>query len=273
MAKSSSHADAPSTSQQTPREGILVDCRPSRRKSKPASKPEVIIPEVVEAPPTPAPTPVPIVVSTPTVGKLVRPVLTYGFLAVAVLCVLCVMLLREGEKASATQLATQPPPSALKPETPSAQPVIEKDLAEETVPIPVPPVKKNLRERAKPMGKVPAKAPRAIAFIPQAAAPQQVAMITLPELQPDKEAKPARIPATFVLTRQAVRLLWDRFSPKKTAVLQAKMSPKVEKETECHQTAIEFVKTPQRAMELSVEKKKLVMILHVSGNFEDPGFT
>jgi uncharacterized protein YdeI (BOF family) len=44
-------------------------------------------------------------------------------------------------------------------------------------------------------------------------------------------------------------------------------------QTACHGTAVEFVDTPVKAAKLAAEQKKLVMVLHVSGYFEDPEFT
>jgi hypothetical protein len=44
-------------------------------------------------------------------------------------------------------------------------------------------------------------------------------------------------------------------------------------ETACHGTAIEFVNTPVEAAKLAGQQKKLVLVLHVSGYFEDPNFT
>jgi hypothetical protein len=41
----------------------------------------------------------------------------------------------------------------------------------------------------------------------------------------------------------------------------------------CHGTAVEFVDTPVTAAKLAVKEKKLVLVLHVSGHFEDPDFT
>jgi hypothetical protein len=38
-------------------------------------------------------------------------------------------------------------------------------------------------------------------------------------------------------------------------------------------TTVEFVETPQKAAEIAKDKGKLVFVLHVSGNFEDPRFT
>jgi len=44
-------------------------------------------------------------------------------------------------------------------------------------------------------------------------------------------------------------------------------------QTACHGTSIEFVATPVEAAKLAAKQKKLVMVLHVSGYFEDPEFT
>ena len=43
--------------------------------------------------------------------------------------------------------------------------------------------------------------------------------------------------------------------------------------TACHGTAVEFVDSPVVAAKLATEQKKLVLVLHVSGHFEDPSFT
>jgi hypothetical protein len=40
-----------------------------------------------------------------------------------------------------------------------------------------------------------------------------------------------------------------------------------------HGTSIDFVDTPVEAAKQAKEAKKLVFVLHVSGNFEDPRFT
>ncbi|HEY7157039.1 MAG TPA: hypothetical protein VH575_23925 [Gemmataceae bacterium] len=41
----------------------------------------------------------------------------------------------------------------------------------------------------------------------------------------------------------------------------------------CHGTAVDFVATPVEAAQLAKKEKKLVLVLHVSGYFEDPDFT
>ena len=38
-------------------------------------------------------------------------------------------------------------------------------------------------------------------------------------------------------------------------------------------TSVEFVETPKEAAQLAKKQEKLVFVLHVSGNFEDPRFT
>ena len=38
-------------------------------------------------------------------------------------------------------------------------------------------------------------------------------------------------------------------------------------------TSVEFVDTPREAARMARKEQKLVFVLHVSGNFEDPRFT
>jgi hypothetical protein len=40
-----------------------------------------------------------------------------------------------------------------------------------------------------------------------------------------------------------------------------------------HGTRLEFVATPSEAAKIAKKEQKLVFVLHVSGNFEDPRFT
>jgi hypothetical protein len=40
-----------------------------------------------------------------------------------------------------------------------------------------------------------------------------------------------------------------------------------------HGTRVEFYDTPSEAAKVAKKEKKLVFVLHVSGNFEDPRFT
>ncbi len=48
-----------------------------------------------------------------------------------------------------------------------------------------------------------------------------------------------------------------------------------DKELTCgsHGTRVEFVATPSKAAAIAKKEQKLVFVLHVSGNFEDPRFT
>jgi len=45
------------------------------------------------------------------------------------------------------------------------------------------------------------------------------------------------------------------------------------KEGGCFGTTIEFLDSPKEAAKAAKKDEKLVMLLHVSGNFEDPRFT
>jgi hypothetical protein len=40
-----------------------------------------------------------------------------------------------------------------------------------------------------------------------------------------------------------------------------------------HGTTLAFVETPKEAAALAKKQEKLVLVLHVSGHFEDPGLT
>jgi hypothetical protein len=44
-------------------------------------------------------------------------------------------------------------------------------------------------------------------------------------------------------------------------------------ETCGHGTQLEFVDTPKEAAAIAKKEQKLVLVLHVSGHFEDPGLT
>jgi hypothetical protein len=48
-----------------------------------------------------------------------------------------------------------------------------------------------------------------------------------------------------------------------------------EKATSCgnHGTEVRFLDTPSQAARQAKKEEKLVFVLHVSGNFEDPGLT
>ena len=46
-----------------------------------------------------------------------------------------------------------------------------------------------------------------------------------------------------------------------------------EESPSCHGTAVHFVDTPSEAAKQAKKEEKLVFVLHVSGQFEDPGIT
>jgi hypothetical protein len=46
-----------------------------------------------------------------------------------------------------------------------------------------------------------------------------------------------------------------------------------EESPSCHGTAVNFVDTPSEAAKQAKKEEKLVFVLHVSGQFEDPGIT
>ena len=51
-------------------------------------------------------------------------------------------------------------------------------------------------------------------------------------------------------------------------------APAGAQETTCgYGTKIDFVDTPKEAATLAKKQEKLVLVLHVSGHFEDPGLT
>jgi hypothetical protein len=53
----------------------------------------------------------------------------------------------------------------------------------------------------------------------------------------------------------------------------AEKSDKQESSCGNHGTTIDFLDTPKEAAALAKKEGKLVFVLHVSGNFEDPRFT
>jgi len=59
-----------------------------------------------------------------------------------------------------------------------------------------------------------------------------------------------------------------------TVLLGCSLSSAEEKAT-CgkHGTSVEFVDTPAEAAKIAKKEQKLVMVLHVSGYFEDPNLT
>jgi hypothetical protein len=57
------------------------------------------------------------------------------------------------------------------------------------------------------------------------------------------------------------------------ALLAGEKSSKDKPSCSGHGTTIDFLDTPKEAAALAKKEGKLVMVLHVSGNFEDPRFT
>jgi hypothetical protein len=62
--------------------------------------------------------------------------------------------------------------------------------------------------------------------------------------------------------------------PAKSAAPAAPAKAKAE-ESDCGSfgTRVDFVDTPSKAARIAKKEEKLVFVLHVSGNFEDPRFT
>lgn len=56
-------------------------------------------------------------------------------------------------------------------------------------------------------------------------------------------------------------------------VAAAGMAAEKKEKSGCFGTTIDFVDTPKEAAAQAKKEEKLVFILHVSGNFEDPRFT
>jgi hypothetical protein len=50
-------------------------------------------------------------------------------------------------------------------------------------------------------------------------------------------------------------------------------APAVAAETCGHGTKLDFVENPKEAAAIAKKEQKLVLVLHVSGHFEDPGLT
>ena len=70
-------------------------------------------------------------------------------------------------------------------------------------------------------------------------------------------------------------LSWVAAIALSAACLASPAWAKDKEESSCsgHGTIIDFYDTPSQAATQAVKKEKLVFVLHVSGNFEDPRFT
>lgn len=64
-----------------------------------------------------------------------------------------------------------------------------------------------------------------------------------------------------------VRLFWS------LSLVAAIAAPGLAGETCGFGTKVEFVDTPKEAAAIAKKQEKLVLVLHVSGNFENPGMT
>ena len=67
-------------------------------------------------------------------------------------------------------------------------------------------------------------------------------------------------------------------SDKSPAAVKAPAKPADDKAEDCgctkdHGTSVQFFDTPSEAAKQAKKEQKLVFVLHVSGNFEDPRFT
>ena len=97
---------------------------------------------------------------------------------------------------------------------------------------------------------------------PAAAAPVEPAA-------PEPEPLPAQLPAEPVLTANPAA------APAPVPAPEAAAAPAEEAAPVCDRfgTSVEFETNPVRAMKQAARTQKLLMVLHISGNFEDSGFT
>ena len=73
-----------------------------------------------------------------------------------------------------------------------------------------------------------------------------------------------------VITAGLTAAIWVGF----VGAAQEKGKPAADSEpASCHGTAVNFVDTPSEAAKQAKKEEKLVFVLHVSGQFEDPGIT
>lgn len=97
----------------------------------------------------------------------------------------------------------------------------------------------------------------------------------LAELPPVPEAPPiiAKAPPKAVLPKPAVDPLAP--APKDDLLDEFDLAPAKGEFVDCKQigTQVKFMKEPADAFLRAREEKKLVFVMHLSGNLEDPGFT
>jgi hypothetical protein len=131
-----------------------------------------------------------------------------------------------------------------------------------------------------------------IAAVPPATPPAEAAPLAVASIQPppDPPVGPVRdqtpvpaAPKRFVLREAAPRASLPFVLPEKPSFALADLKlddPGERGQTEqvCAvdrslNTALTWAKSPGAASEQAREERKLVFLIHVSGNFEDPGFT
>jgi hypothetical protein len=109
----------------------------------------------------------------------------------------------------------------------------------------------------------------------QAVIPEQ--MVVVPAALRDREgnAKPAAKPVANAAMLPPVAAPVDECleCAQQAAKDQPAEGRQLRPDREGFETAVDFVRNPQEAARLAKAEEKLLFILHLSGNFEDPGFT
>lgn len=108
------------------------------------------------------------------------------------------------------------------------------------------------------------------AVVPEAIVPEAI-RANAPADKKAEEPLPAKIEAAVPAAAppEANDAAGDPFD----VANQAKQAQPPRQDREGFETAVDFVRNPQEAGRLAKEENKLAFILHLSGNFEDPGFT
>ncbi len=183
-----------------------------------------------------------------------------ALLVFAVLGVVFVQSVRKATKAGATEALTVPEtaaisiPSAKQPVARLAADVLVSGLAEIIALVPEPAEQPAVESIAFLPREVP-EAPEVVL-----AAPREVAQEPVVETPPEK-------PEMLAIAVDKAR-----------DVLELKLPGMPERviQDACSRfgTKVDFLPTPTKAIELAAKNKdKLVMVLHIAGNFEEPGFT
>jgi hypothetical protein len=116
--------------------------------------------------------------------------------------------------------------------------------------------------QVKPVVPVAEKKPMPASATPQAA--------VVPELlpRPQEEPIPEEKPAVVIAKPQAVPVAVEALPPG-----ELPPAPAARPGTETYGTAVDFMINPLEALELASKEKKLMFVMHISGNFEDAKFT